>query len=112
MFVISTASISINIKLYTDHVMLYNLDHAEYIDQCVRVSSAIRILSDMRMPVFVDVKRLPDMELTWKSLFTNSQNVNSKLTIWMLKLFSISKVLQSKTRLNVKNFVNFFQRCT
>ena len=27
--------------------MLYNLDHPEDIDQCVRVSSTIRILPDM-----------------------------------------------------------------
>ena len=31
------ASIYVSIKLYTDHVMSYNLDHAEDIDQCVPV---------------------------------------------------------------------------
>ena len=73
----TTSPVSVNIKLYTDHVMLYNLDPAEYIDQCVPVSSTIRILIDMSMHVFVGV-------LTWKSLFANSierQIVNSKPTI-------------------------------
>ena len=40
--------------------MLYNMDHAEDIDKFVLVSSTIRILSDMRMRVFVGVERLPD----------------------------------------------------
>ena len=39
--------------------MLYNLDCAEDIDQCVLFSSTIRILSNKRMPVFVGVERLP-----------------------------------------------------
>ena len=78
--------------------MLYTLDHADDIDQCVPVSSTIRIISDMRMRVFVGV-------LTWKSLLTNNierQIVNSNPTIWklvsvniiyviMLKLFSLCK---------------------
>ena len=54
------ASIFVKIKLYTDHVMLYNLDHAEDIDQGVRVSSTIRILPDMRVRVFIGGDRLPD----------------------------------------------------
>ena len=76
----TSASISVNIKLYTDYVMLYNLDHVEDIDQGVPVSSTIRIRSDMSMRVFVGV-------LTWKSLFNNSiecQIVNFKTTIWKL----------------------------
>ena len=40
--------------------MLYNLDQAEDIDQCVPISSTIRILSDMRVRVFVSVHRLPN----------------------------------------------------
>ena len=55
----TSASISVNIKLYTDHVMLYNLDDAEDIDQCVPVSSTIRILSDMSIRVFDGVLTLP-----------------------------------------------------
>ena len=47
----ASSSISVNIKLYTDHVMLYNSEHTEDIDQCVPVSSTIRILSDIRMRV-------------------------------------------------------------
>ena len=37
--------------------MLYNLDHALNIDQCVDVSSNIRILPDIRMRVFVGGER-------------------------------------------------------
>ena len=40
--------------------MLYNLDHAEDIDRCVRVSSTIRILPDMRVRIFSGGERLPD----------------------------------------------------
>ena len=45
--------------------MLYNLDHAEDIDWCVRVSSTIRILPDMRVSVFSGGERLPDKGLQW-----------------------------------------------
>ena len=47
--------------------MLYNLDHAEDIDRCVRVSSTIRILPDMRVRVFSGGERLPDKGLQWHS---------------------------------------------
>ena len=45
--------------------MLYDLDHAEDIDRCVRVSSTIRILPDMRVRVFSGGERLPDKGLQW-----------------------------------------------
>ena len=78
--------------------MLHNLYHTEDIDQCVPVYSTIRILSDMRMRVFVAV-------LTWKSLLAHSilsikllipnrQFGNSFRPIYnviRLKLFSICK---------------------
>ena len=60
-----SASIFVNIKLYIDHAMLYNLDHAKDIDRCVRVSSTIRILHDMRVRVFSGGERLPDKGLQW-----------------------------------------------
>ena len=47
----TSSSISVNIKLYTDHVILHNSDHAEDIDQCAPVSSTIGILSDIRIRV-------------------------------------------------------------
>ena len=56
----TSASIFVNIKLYTDHVMLYNRVHAEYIDRYVRVASTITKLPDMRNHVFIGGERLPD----------------------------------------------------
>ena len=61
----TSASIFVNIKLYNDHVMLYNLDHAENIYRYVRVSSTIIILPDMRVRVFSGGERLPDNGLQW-----------------------------------------------
>ena len=55
----TSAYIAVNIRLLTDHAMLYYLDHAEDIDHCVPVSSTIRILSDMRTCEFVGVESLP-----------------------------------------------------
>ena len=46
--------------------MLYiNLDHAKDFDRCVRVSSTIRILPDMKVRVFSGGERLPDKGLQW-----------------------------------------------
>ena len=45
--------------------MLYNLDHAEDIDQGVRVSSTIRFIPDIRVRVFLGGERLPDNRLQW-----------------------------------------------
>ena len=47
----TSSYIYVNIKVYTDHVMLYNSDYAEDIDQCAPTSSTIRIRSDIRMRV-------------------------------------------------------------
>ena len=46
-------------------MMLHNLYHTEYIDHCIRISSTIRILPDMRVPIFVGRGRLPDNVLQW-----------------------------------------------
>ena len=60
--------------------MLYNLDHAEDIDRCVRVSSTIRILPDMRVRVFSGGERLLDNGLQWAFSYTGGT-----LRVWLFQ---------------------------
>ena len=97
-----SASIFVNIKLYIDHVMLYNLDHAEDIDRCVRVSSTIRILPDMRVRVFSGGERLPDKGLQWAFSHTcGTFRFWSQLDNVISRYFHSTLELDSATRCNM-----------
>ena len=82
--------------------MLYNMDHAEDIDWCVRVSSAIRILPDMRVRVFIGGERLPDNGLQWEFLHTGGILwFWSQLGNVISRYFNSTLELDSATRCNM-----------
>ena len=82
--------------------MLYNLDHAEDIDRCVRVSSIIRILPDMRVRVFSGGERLPDEGLQWAfSHICGTLRFGSQLDKVISRYFNSTLELDSATRCNM-----------
>ena len=82
--------------------MLYNLDHAEDIDRCVRVFSTIRILQDMRVRVFSGGERLPDKGLQWAfSHACGTLRFWSQLDNVISRYFNSTLELDSATRCNM-----------
>ena len=82
--------------------MLYNLDHAEDIDRCVRVSSTIRILPDMRVRVFSGGERLPDKGLQWAFSHTGGTlRFWSQLDNVISRYFNSTLELDCATRCNM-----------
>ena len=98
----TSSSIFVKIKLYIAHVLLYNLDHAEDIDRCVRVSSTIRIQPDMRVRVFCGGERLPDKGLQWAFSHTcGTLKFWSQLDNVISRYFNSTLELDSATRCNM-----------
>ena len=60
---LSIIQATINVILYEDHVVLYNLNKVDDKEHFAHISLTIRILQDVSIRVFVHSERLPDSDL-------------------------------------------------